>query len=77
MTAGLPVSSPSPSKLKLIQQVYTLLLEIEAAEQNPEAPIGGVDIVRNGQQISGNFRFPVERVPSQEGEMLRFVDFLK
>lgn len=75
MTAG--IQTASSSKLKLVQQVYALLLEIEAAEQNPEAPIGGVDIVRNGIEITGNFRFPVQRVNQSDGELLKFVDFLK
>jgi hypothetical protein len=72
-TAGTPpVSQPS-----LEAQAFGALKRIAEAPQIEGAPRGGVTFTSYGPAaITGTFTFPVERITSPDGEIVRIVKFV-
>ena len=67
-----PATTPN-----LAQQAYTLLKQISKAESIEGAPAGGVSFAYGPNSITGTFTFPIERVDSPEGDIVRIVSFTK
>lgn len=58
-------------------QAFSALKRIAEAPQIDNAPRGGVTFTSYGPAaITGTFTFPVERISSPEGEIVRIVKFV-
>lgn len=58
-------------------QAFNALKRISEAPQIDNAPRGGVTFTSYGPAaITGTFTFPVERIASPEGEIVRIVKFV-
>jgi len=63
--------------VNLAQQAYALLKQISKAENLEGAPSGGVSFAYGANAITGTFTFPVERIDSPGGDIVRVVNFIK
>jgi hypothetical protein len=76
-SARTPTPVVGTAVVNMPAQALTLLRQIRDAENAGGAPAGGVTITYTPTAITGTFTFPVERVPTPEGENVRVVNFLK
>jgi hypothetical protein len=58
-------------------QALALLRQIRDSENKEGVPAGGVTLTYTATAITGTFTFPVDRIPTPEGESLRVIDFVK
>ena len=73
-------SAKTPSILassSTVNDAFRLIRAIDAAEQDPDKPAGGVTIAREDGGYRGTFFFPVTRSLQADGEIVKIVDFIK
>jgi hypothetical protein len=77
MTDAARTPTTPATGLSIPAQALTLLRQIRDAENKDGVPAGGVTLTYTPTAITGTFTFPVERIPTPEGETVRVVDFVK
>ncbi|HAA31103.1 MAG TPA: hypothetical protein DCE56_29590 [Cyanobacteria bacterium UBA8553] len=71
------IPAANQSSLNLPHEMVKLLKTISQKEQSPDKPRGGVSYRYEGDFFTGTFTFPIERIETPDGELVKIVNFVE